>query len=239
MLMPELSIVKAAELYWEETTGNSVGDLPGTAWIRLSTGKLCLDIGDGVQPCSALLCRYDIQAELPSFKLTEAELHAKLLRVLKFDEFYDIVASSTRRQSSYDLPSSTESITLPSIWISGNWADFKSDQLLAIPFPNHFTPNEIYMQPWDHYPLQNESMPTGWTRWVSELLWTITLMEVIARVEYQDDPNPNLDSHHLVAHSRIEYPAVSHVEKWWFSQQAYVRKHLQGAIGGSQKIPCK
>ncbi|KAJ7787187.1 hypothetical protein B0H14DRAFT_287782 [Mycena olivaceomarginata] len=85
---------QAAELYWEETTGNSVDDLPGTAWIRLSTGKLCLDIGDGVKPCSAvrfdLRCYYPL-TELPSFKLTEDELHAKLLRVLKFDEFYAIV----------------------------------------------------------------------------------------------------------------------------------------------------
>ncbi|KAJ7356437.1 hypothetical protein DFH08DRAFT_849051 [Mycena albidolilacea] len=111
----------------------------------------------------------------------------------------------------YYLPTSTESITLPSIWISGDWADFKSDQLLAIPFPNHVTPNEIYMRPWECYPLQKESMPTGWTR-----------------VEYPD--NPNLDSHHLVTYSGIAYPAVSHVEKWWLSQQAYVHKHLQGVI---------
>jgi hypothetical protein len=192
-----------------------------------------LDIGDGVQPCSEVrfdLSLYDDQAELPSFKLTEDELHTKLLHMLKFDEFYDMVAFSIRWCWGYDLPSSTESITLPSIWISGDWADFKSDQLLAVPFPNHLTPNEIYMQPWECYPLQYESMPTGWTRWVSELLWTIILMEVIARVEYQD--NPNLDSHHLAAHVKIEYPAAS-VEKWWLSQQAYVYKHLQGVIGGS------
>ncbi|KAF8164384.1 hypothetical protein K438DRAFT_268209 [Mycena galopus ATCC 62051] len=39
---------KAAQLYWEENTGTDLYDLPGTLWIRLSTGKLCLDVGDGL-----------------------------------------------------------------------------------------------------------------------------------------------------------------------------------------------
>ncbi|KAJ7768003.1 hypothetical protein B0H14DRAFT_358589 [Mycena olivaceomarginata] len=204
----------AAELFWEETTGNSVGELPGTAWIRLSTGKLCLDIGDGVKPCWEV--RYPLQiyctpTELPSLKLVEDELHAKLLRVLKFDEFYSMFAFSGLGHFGYDLLSSTESITLPSIRISGDWADFKADQFLAIPFPNHVTPNEIYMQPWGGCQVQNEGMPTGWTR-----------------VEYQDDPNP--DSPHSGAYCRIEYHAVNDVKKWWLSQQAYVHKHLQGVF---------
>ncbi|KAJ7303637.1 hypothetical protein DFH08DRAFT_825735 [Mycena albidolilacea] len=206
----------AARLYWEETTGNSVHDLPGTAWIRLSTGKLCLDIGDGVKSCWKVRDElyYGTPTELPSLKLTEDELHAKLLCVLKFDEFYPMVTFS-RRYPGYDPPSSTESITLPSIWISGDWADFKSNQLLAIPFPNHVTPNEIYIQPWEGYSLQCEGMPTGWTRWVSELLWTIILMEVMARVEYQG--NPNLDSHHLAAYGGIEDHAECNVATWFMS----------------------
>ncbi|KAJ7792133.1 hypothetical protein B0H14DRAFT_3160438 [Mycena olivaceomarginata] len=205
----------AAELYWVETTGSSVDDLPGTAWIRLSTGKLCLDIGNGVKLCSGV--RFDLlcptPAELPSFKLTEDELHAKLLRVLEFDEFYAMLAISSRQYFGYNLPSSTKPIILPSLWISGHWADFKSGQPLAIPFPNHVTPNAIYMQPWEGYPLQNECMPTGWTR-----------------VEYQG--NPNLDSHYLVAYGGIEDHAEGNVIKWWLSQQAYVHKHLQGVIDG-------
>ncbi|KAJ7818702.1 hypothetical protein B0H14DRAFT_2601131 [Mycena olivaceomarginata] len=187
---------EAAELYWKETTGNNVNDLPGTGWIRLSTGKLCLDIGDGVKPCSTVwynLRRYYTSVESPSFKLTEDELHTKLFCALNFAEFYVMVASSAHGSFVYDLPSSTESITLPSIWISGDWADFKSDQLLANPFPNHVTPNDIYVWPWGDYPLQNdEGMPTGWIR--------------------------------------IEFHAASDIEEWWLSQQAYVHKHLQGAI---------
>ncbi|KAJ7787198.1 hypothetical protein B0H14DRAFT_287941 [Mycena olivaceomarginata] len=212
MLTARLIIVKAALLYWGETTGNRVDDLPGTAWIRLSTGKLCLDIGDGVKTCPDVridLPYYYTPAEFPSFKLTEDELHAKLLRVLKFDEFYAMFTLYSQQYFFYDLLSFTDSITLPSIRIPGDWADFRSDQLLAIPFPNHVTPNEIHMQPWESYPLQNEGMPAGWTR-----------------VEYPD----NLGSNHLVACCTIKYHAESNVEKWWLSQQAYVHKHLQGVI---------
>ncbi|KAJ7930646.1 hypothetical protein B0H13DRAFT_2264041, partial [Mycena leptocephala] len=39
----------AANAYWEETTGENFFSLPGTAWIRLSTGKLCMDVGNGDQ----------------------------------------------------------------------------------------------------------------------------------------------------------------------------------------------
>jgi hypothetical protein len=124
MLTAKLIIMKAAQLYWEETTRNSVDDPPSTVWIRLSTGNLCLDIGDGVE--SGLIVGFYLQchtpAELPSFKLTEDELHAKLLHALKFDEFYTMFAFSSRGYLGYNLPSSTESITLPSIWISGDWA---------------------------------------------------------------------------------------------------------------------
>ncbi|KAJ7901335.1 hypothetical protein B0H13DRAFT_773249 [Mycena leptocephala] len=37
----------AAYSYWQETTGDNLYILPGTAWIRLSTGKLCMDVGNG------------------------------------------------------------------------------------------------------------------------------------------------------------------------------------------------
>ncbi|KAJ7882664.1 hypothetical protein B0H13DRAFT_926912 [Mycena leptocephala] len=39
----------AAYSYWQETTGDEFDDLPGTAWIRLSTGKLCMDVGNGYE----------------------------------------------------------------------------------------------------------------------------------------------------------------------------------------------
>ncbi|KAJ7901338.1 hypothetical protein B0H13DRAFT_773272 [Mycena leptocephala] len=40
--------LQAAKFYWKDTTGGGFWDLPVTAWIRLSTGKLCIDVGSGV-----------------------------------------------------------------------------------------------------------------------------------------------------------------------------------------------
>ncbi|KAJ7930679.1 hypothetical protein B0H13DRAFT_880541 [Mycena leptocephala] len=43
----------AADAYWEEITGGGFYYLPGTAWIRLSTGKLCMDVGNGYESIAA------------------------------------------------------------------------------------------------------------------------------------------------------------------------------------------
>ena len=171
--------LEGPDLYWTETTGKNFDDLPGTAWIRLSTGKLCLDIGNGVTQCNwiRLDLEWDGSAELPSFELTENELHAKLLGVLKLDEFHAMVAFSGQWNFTCNIPSSTESITLPSIWIPYNRGDFQSYQLSKNPFPNHYTSNDIHMGSWNGYRLRSEVMPTGWTRWASELDWGIVLTE--------------------------------------------------------------
>ncbi|KAJ7882655.1 hypothetical protein B0H13DRAFT_2278283, partial [Mycena leptocephala] len=44
----------AAGSYWKEITGGRFYDLPGTAWIRRSTGKLCMDVGSGYESCRAI-----------------------------------------------------------------------------------------------------------------------------------------------------------------------------------------
>ncbi|KAF7340330.1 hypothetical protein MVEN_01952200 [Mycena venus] len=202
----------AANLYWEENTGKWLDNLPGTAWIRLSTGKLCLDIGDGVERCCDIRAhlRSFTPAELPSFKLTENELHAKLLCALKLTEFHTMAAYSGWHFS-YTLPSSTETITLPSIWIPSDGADLKLPQTLAIPFPKHLTSNDIYVQSWYGHTLCSEVMPTGWTR-----------------VELPNDPDQ--DSYHLSAGAGLECHQADNVMKWWLSQQNYVCKHLQSVI---------
>ncbi|KAF7340341.1 Reverse transcriptase-RNase H-integrase [Mycena venus] len=202
----------AAYWYWSETTRKEIDDLPGTVWIRLSTGKLCLDIGNGVEQCIDIWGRLagSTLAELPSFKLMENELHTKLLCALKLDEFHAMVAICGKQNFSYNLPSLTETITLPSICITDDRGDFQSHQFLTIAFSNHPTPNDIYVGPWHSYPLHNEVMPTGWTR-----------------VEYLDNPE------HLLW-MPVQFNEVNNVIKWWVSQQNYVCKHLQCAIGAKE-----
>ncbi|KAJ7812914.1 hypothetical protein B0H13DRAFT_500824 [Mycena leptocephala] len=209
MLMAKLTVMKAADSYWVKTTGASFFLLPGTVWIRPSTGKLCLDIGDGDEQCMNLWPALTgfVFAPLPSLKLTENELHNKLLHALKFDEFYIMFAHDT--DHFYNFPSSAEAIKLPSILILSDCVNFKSHQLLTIPFPNHFTPDEIHMLSWTGFRLKNKVMPTGWTR-----------------VKYLDIPYENFGLLMSVGvHEKKE------VIKWWLSQHSFVRKHLQSVIG--------
>ncbi|KAF7340329.1 Reverse transcriptase-RNase H-integrase [Mycena venus] len=216
----------AAQSYWKQNTGEDIDYLLGTAWIRLSTGKLCLDIGDGVERCIDIwssLARH-MSAELPSFKLMENELHAKLLCALKLNEFHAMVTFASSHNSSGNLPSSTKTITIPSICITDDRGDFQSHQLLTISFPNHLPPNDIYVGHWNSYlldndyvgpwhsgPLHDEIMPTGWTR-----------------VEYLD--NPEL----LLLWMPVQLHGENNVMKWWVSQRNYVCKHLQCAIGAEE-----
>ncbi|KAF8164370.1 hypothetical protein K438DRAFT_268030 [Mycena galopus ATCC 62051] len=115
---------------------------------------------------------------------------------------------------SHNLPSSTESITLPSIGILRDCVDSNLGQLLTIPFTTspftkHLPPNGISMKSWNGYPLCGEVMPTGWTR-----------------VEYLNNEE---SSFWMTVHLDPYYETA--VMKWWISQQSYVRKHLQRAIG--------
>ncbi|KAF8164367.1 hypothetical protein K438DRAFT_1941899 [Mycena galopus ATCC 62051] len=163
----ELTITKAAFWYWEENTGTMCYDLPGTAWIRLTTGKLCLDIGDGVTQCIAIyigltpnMLDYML---VESFKLTENELHTKLLHALELDEFHVMLGQSGQWHSN-NLPSSTESITLPSICILSDRVNSNSHQLLTIPFTtSSFTEHLPLRSSWNCHSFRSEVMPTGWT----------------------------------------------------------------------------
>ncbi|KAF8139255.1 hypothetical protein K438DRAFT_719350 [Mycena galopus ATCC 62051] len=136
-----------------------------------------LNIGDGVTQCfeiyDHLVRNMQVGVEMLSFKLTENELHTKLLHALKLEEFYAMLGYSGYSSYHYNLPSLPESITLPSIRILSNCVKSNSHQLLTIlfktsPFTMHLPSDGISMRSWDGYPLHSEIMPTGWT-WVEHL----------------------------------------------------------------------
>ncbi|KAJ7336163.1 hypothetical protein DFH08DRAFT_939242 [Mycena albidolilacea] len=207
--------IEAAQLYWEETTGKDANNLPGTIWIRLSTGKLCLDIGDGVEFVWSIRAGLKYTpAGLPSFKLTENELHIKLLHVLKPNEFHAMFAHPWRQNIKYNLSSSIESLSFPSIWIPSERVAFKSPQTLMIPFPNHLiTSNDIRLWSWTCSRFYVEVMPTGWTRF-----------------EYQ---HSHKGSDWLSMSVRMHRDKENNVIKWWLSQRNYVHKHLQNVLAAN------
>jgi hypothetical protein len=148
--------MKAADSYWHETTGEWFDGLPGSAWIRLSTGKLCMDVGSGYESCIDTV-RPQAHSKLPEVKLTEYDLGDKLLSTLELDEFYSLVACGYTNYHRFP-PSISGTITLPSIcspccpWYC-----------VTIPTTKKFTPDDLYIQPWNMYGSPSEVLPTGWT----------------------------------------------------------------------------
>jgi hypothetical protein len=155
--------MKAATFYWREMTGGGFDSLAGTAWIRLSTGKLCMDVGNGYESCIGIV-RPGAHSKLPEVKLTEYDLGDKLLSTLELDEFYSLLACANT--GFFKFSSSTlGTIILPSIY-NPHWdrAHSKPNQLCAIPTAKHLTVDHIYIGPW--YNMYTGDLPqeTGWTR---------------------------------------------------------------------------
>jgi hypothetical protein len=173
----QLTIIKAASSYWEETTGEKFYFLPGTAWIRLSTGKLCMDIGNGYELCIDIV-RPGEHSKLPEVKLTEYDLGDKLLSTLELDEFYSLLACG--KIGFPKIPSSTPgTIMLPSIY-NPHWdrAHSKTNDLHPIPTAMHLTLDDLYIGLWyNAYTggLPQEVLPTGWTRCAYGCFCTVIL----------------------------------------------------------------
>ncbi|KAJ7930704.1 hypothetical protein B0H13DRAFT_1858515 [Mycena leptocephala] len=202
-----------ADSYWEETTGGRLYYLPGTAWIRLSTGKLCMDVGNGYEPCGDVVPSPRFWTpEMPSLKLTENDLAGKLKCTLELDEFYSLLTRGNR--AFLQISSSTPgTITAPSIYNPNcNHAHFEPDGFCAIPTAKHLTVDDLYIDSWSTSNLPQEVLPTGWTR-----------------VDY-----PECHSHPFwIAVGLKDYIAPM---KWWLSQQHYVCDHLQRAFNATELI---
>jgi hypothetical protein len=161
----QLTIIKAADSYWQETTGGDFYDLPGTVWIRLSTGKLCMDVGNGYERCMDIVTLWP-HSKLPEVKLTENDLGNKLLSTLELNEFYSMVARGDTRYLN-SSPSMSGTITLPSICnpcCQWDCVHLKPNHFCAIPTAKHLTVDDLYIGPWYTSDLPQKVLPTGWTR---------------------------------------------------------------------------
>ncbi|KAJ7826354.1 hypothetical protein B0H13DRAFT_2440826 [Mycena leptocephala] len=207
----DLIIIKVADSYWEETTGEKFYHVPGTAWIRLSTGKLCMDVGNGYDSCIEIV-RPRAHSKLPEVKLTEYDLGDKLLSTLELDEFYSLLACSKISFPKF-LSSTPGTIMLPSIY-NPRWdrAHFKPNDLHAFPTEKHLTLDDLHISPWYTSDSPQEVLPTGWTR-VDYSECHPCMFGITVGLKYSDPPR-----------------------KWWLSQNHYVRNHLQGAFNTTQLI---
>ncbi|KAJ7882673.1 hypothetical protein B0H13DRAFT_2278292 [Mycena leptocephala] len=212
-ILIQLTILKVANFYWEETTGEKFYHLPGTAWIRLSTGKLCMDVGNGYESCIEIVTPWP-RSELPSFKLTENDLGDKLSSTLELNEFYSMVARRETRylNSSASMPGT---IMLPSICNTcSQWdcAHLKPNEFCPIFTAKDLTLDDLYISSWHMGSLPSEVLPTGWTR-----------------VDYPE-------CHSCLFRITVGLKDSTAPQKWWLSQNHYVRKHLQGAFNATELI---
>lgn len=164
-------MVKAANSFWKETTGWSILRLLGTAWIRRSTGKLCLNIGDGYQSYMRIFSIPPNMRKLPSFKLTENDMHNKLLSTLELDQFYTLPIPSIWDRHGL-LSSTTGTVALPSVCITPDrHADrkFNWNELTPIHLTNfHLSLSDVFLNSWHRrLDLPIDVPSTGWTRCVS------------------------------------------------------------------------
>ncbi|KAJ6563962.1 hypothetical protein B0H19DRAFT_74453 [Mycena capillaripes] len=178
--------------------------LSGDAWIRLSTGKLCVNVGNG-EELIGIFFMWHVRTKFPSIKFTENDLDDKLLSRLKLDDLYHLLT----RHYTWDVAhfsSTLGTIMLPSLCrIPDPGADFDATEISAIPIANHFTPSSIYVESWYSRTFQVETLATGWTR-----------------VDY-------LDSHGRLSID-IRLVDEDDARKWWVLQQGYVIAQLQDAI---------
>jgi hypothetical protein len=152
-----------AQFYWHQTTEDWFYNLPGTVWIRLSTGKLCIDVGNGYESCMDTV-RPGGHSELPEVKLTEYDLGDKLLSTLGLDEFYSLLVCGSLDFLKFSS-STPGTIMLPSICNPyGERAHLRPDAFCAIPTAKHLTLDDIYIDSWHTDSLPSEVLPTGWTR---------------------------------------------------------------------------
>ncbi|KAJ7901345.1 hypothetical protein B0H13DRAFT_1883112 [Mycena leptocephala] len=203
--------LQAANSHWHGTTGDSFYNLSGTAWIRLSTGKLCMDVGNGYESCLNFLTS-GAHFELPEVNLTEYDLGDKLLSTLELDEFYSMVACNTTHYLN-SSPSMSGTIMLPSIHNPhGDRTHSKSNDLHAIPTEKHLTLDDLHIFPWYTSDSPQEVLPTGWKR-----------------VDYSE-------CHSCLFSIDVGFKDYTAPMKWWLSQQHYVRNHLQGAFNATELI---
>ncbi|KAJ7626174.1 hypothetical protein FB45DRAFT_76002 [Roridomyces roridus] len=182
--------------------------LPATAWVRPSTGKLCLEIGAGdglfFQLSRGLLRS---RTELPSLRLNDTDLEAQLSNSLTFDQFFFFPLQQPL-YFSYNPPSSIQTVIFPpALW---NFGAQGPQQLPRDPFSVQVPSSEYCVSSWDSYDnIISELMPNGCTR-----------------IEC-----PSVDRFELFVH--IENGHLSHT---WICQADYVQKRFRHAFGSAADL---
>ncbi|KAJ7779727.1 hypothetical protein B0H16DRAFT_1499679 [Mycena metata] len=207
--------------YWETVTKTwllSPGAPNYTAWIRTSTGRLCIDIGDS----SSIIKHLDVKtlvrdpvSRSMSIGYCEVDLERMLHSILQLDDIHVLLCSRANYEAT-EVSFRSGQVALGTIWPASNVQKITPPVgLLAFP-PNMVTSNDMVGQPWwcwnDGLRTQcnlKDVMPTGWTR--------VSLP-------------PNMDrAHHLRTRVKIKPGTSREMHKCWLSQANSIAREC-GAV---------
>jgi len=185
-----------------------------TSWIRVSTGRLCIDVGDSFSDIKHLdvksLVR-DPVSRATSIGYCEADVNLKLISRLQLDDIHVLLCS----RSGYAMTEVTfrsGHVALGTIWPTSDVRKvIPCPSLLSLPTP--VAPKDIVRQPWWYWDngfrtpcSPKDVMPNGWTR--------VTLP-------------PNMQkAHHLTTRVKLQHLTRWEMQKCWLSQaNSIAHKH--------------
>jgi hypothetical protein len=146
-----------------------------TAWIRLSTGRLCIDVGDAFPDIKHLdLKSYvrDPVSRASGIGYCESSLAEKLISRMELDDIHVLLCSS----ASYESMQATfrvGRVGLGEIWSASNLAQVIDSPSAHLSLPQLVTLDDVIEQPWWNWNNglrtqcdPRDVMANGWTRWV-------------------------------------------------------------------------
>ncbi|KAJ6529469.1 hypothetical protein DFH09DRAFT_1094045 [Mycena vulgaris] len=214
---PRLIHVQMAFKYWEHTTGVSLmsPQAPNyTAWIRLSTGRLCIDVGDSFPDIKHLdLKSYvgDPVSRASGIGYCEGGLAEKLISCLELDDIHVLLCSS----ASYESMQATfrvGRVGLGEIWSASNLAQVIDSPSAHLSLPQLVTLDDVIEQPWWNWNNglrtqcdPRDVMANGWTRFAL--------------------PRNMQNAHHLTTRVKIEPSKRREIQRCWLAQANSVARH--------------
>ncbi|KAJ7609881.1 hypothetical protein FB45DRAFT_340048 [Roridomyces roridus] len=206
--------VLTAGQYWKTATRADLDDLPGTLWVRMSSGTICVEIGNGSELFKNIRGKLNdsftaySRGMYPSIKLTENDLNEKLHRAVEPHLFHYLLLDRTFW---HDTFLSHGAISLPSLWISNGGNEYDLQHLAQDLFPHdHCDGFEMSWRKDFNNPM--DVMPTGWVM-----------------LEWEDKMQPSLTI-------GLNFDHWRNVEDWWYSQQHHLRQRVGRYIDSDMRL---
>ncbi|KAJ7618058.1 hypothetical protein FB45DRAFT_933211 [Roridomyces roridus] len=190
-----------ADEYLSRTTAISLEKLSGSTWIRVSTGRLCFDIGNGNESFYSLTVARRLPLPAARFNLADPNLVNNIAQTLTFDDVVDTFEFYSYFSGPL-APLGEGGTILPSFALF-------SDRNPLYPFPSSF-PTRLHFvwQDWHH-----QKQPIDFTIMDQAHAWT--------SIQY------NADSFPIVMSVGLDPGGAATVKRWWLAQEPHIRKNLQ------------